>query len=66
MFSIYAVIQDGHQKWRENIFWGVKATSRLSRYPVGHKFCRHRSISHHFRDKCTQVFYAETQDGRQK
>ena len=46
-------------------FWG-KVTSRLCRYPLGQKFCRNRSTSLCYRDKCIFAFYAEIQDGRQK
>ena len=30
------------------------------------KFCRNRSISHCFQDKCIFAFYAEFQDGHRK
>ena len=60
-----AEIQDDHQKWRKKRFSG-KVASRLSRYPMGKKFCRNRSISLHFRDKRVFAFYVEIQDGRQK
>ena len=35
-------------------------------YPVRLKFCRNRSISHRFLDKCAFALYAEIQDGHQK
>ena len=40
----YAEIQDGRQKWWENVLL-QKAASRICRYPVGQKFCRNRSVS---------------------
>ena len=43
-----------------------KVASRLCRYLVGHKVCRNRSISLHFRDKHIFVFNTEIQDGCQK
>ena len=43
-----------------------KIASRLCKYPAGQKFCRNRSISLRFRDKCVFAFKAEIQDGRQK
>ena len=43
-----------------------KIINRLCIYPVGKKFCRNRSISLCFRDKCIFMFYAEIKDGRQK
>ena len=63
-FAFYAEIQYGRQKWRGKRFMG-KVTSRLCRHPTGQKFHRNRSISLHFEDKCTFVFFAEIQDGRQ-
>ena len=49
---------------RKTIF--RKIASRLSRYPVGQKFRRNRSISLRFQDKWIFVFNAEIQDGCQK
>ena len=45
------------------IFFG-KFTGRLFSYPMGQKFCRKRSISHRFQDKCIIAFYAVIEDGR--
>ena len=56
-----AEVQDGHQNWREKDFLEQSPVD-----PVGEKFYRNRSISHHFRDKYVFAFYAEIQDGRQK
>ena len=43
-----------------------KVASRLSKYPVGQKFCQNHSISLRFRDKQVFAFKAEIQDGCQK
>ena len=40
--------------------------SRLPRPPAGQNFCRNRSISLRYRDKCVFAFNAEIQDGHQK
>ena len=62
-FCVFREIQDGCQKWREKQFLS-KVASRLG--SAGQKFCRNRSISLHFRNKCVFAFYAEIQDDRQK
>ena len=47
VFALYAEIQDGHQKWRENIF--SKKSSLESADTLRVKFfCQNRSFSHHF------------------
>ena len=46
-------------------FWQQLA-SRLCRYLLGQNFCRNRSSSLRFRDKCVIAFCREIQDGRQK
>ena len=58
-------IQDGCQKWLENIVL-KKVTSSLCRYPVGKIACRNHNISLRFLDKRFFAFYAEIQDGHQK
>ena len=65
IFLFNTEIQDGRQKWRENVFLQNNA-SRLCRYPESQKFRQNRYISLCFRDKCVFAFYAEIQDGRQK
>ena len=37
IFAFYPEIQDGHQKWRENVVL-QKVAKRLCRYPMGQKF----------------------------
>ena len=49
------------KKWRESDF--CKMSPVLCKYPADPKFCRNRSISHCFQDKCAFVLYAEIQDG---
>ena len=61
--TFYTEIQDGHQNGGKMTFGEV--TSRLCRYPPAQKFCRNRSISYRFRDKCVFAYYTEIQDGRQ-
>ena len=58
-------IQDGRQKWRENIFL-TKVARRLCSYSAGQKFCRNRSISLRFLNKPFFAFNAEIQGSRQK
>ena len=65
IFVFNTDIQDGRQKWRENIFLRNNA-SRFCRYPVGQKFCGNHSILLCFRHKYIFAFYTEIQDGRQK
>ena len=65
VFAFYAEIQDGSQKWRENVVLQI-ITSRLCRYPVGQKFRRNPSISLRLQDKHAFTFYTEIQDGHQK
>ena len=51
-------------KMAKNDFW--KKQSDACQYPGGKKFCRNRSISHNFQDKCIFAFYTEFQDDCQK
>ena len=49
IFSLFAKIQDGRQKWRKLKFFKILYRI-LFYYPVGQKFCRNRSISYGFWD----------------
>ena len=48
-------IQNGHQFWRDKIFWKIGLTT-LQIYPMDQKFRRNRSISHGFQDTGIIVF----------
>ena len=65
IFSLFAKIQDGRQKWRKLKFFKILYRI-LFYYPVGQKFCRNCSISYGFRDISIFCFSAKIQDGRQK
>ena len=57
-------IQDGRQKWRENIFFFCEIMPIDSADTLRVK--KFVQISLHFRDKHVFAFYAEIQDGHQK
>ena len=50
IFAIYPEIQDGHQKWWENVCWEKLPVD--SAYTLWVKSCQNCSISLHFRDNC--------------
>ena len=64
IFSFFAKIQDGRQKWRKLNFSILNRI--LCYYPTGQNFCQNGSISYGFRDINIFCFSAKIQDGRQK
>ena len=64
LFSLYAEIQDGHQKWRENDFLEKMPLRSANTLRVKNfvKIALPLTVS----DKCIFAFYTEIQDGRQK
>ena len=70
-FAVYAEIQDGRLKWRENDFCENSPVDSADTLWVKHfvkiqKLPRNHFISLHFRDKRIFVFDTKIQDGRQK
>ena len=61
----YAEIQDGHQKWHENIFGEKLPVDSVSILAGGRcqQFNQNHSISHRLRDEGIFAFYTELQDG---
>ena len=63
-FWFFITFKMASQNCEKAFFCEVASTH--CRYPVGQKFRRIHSISHHFRDKHIFAFNAEIQNGRQK
>ena len=60
-----AEIQDGHQNFLENDFWGKSPVDSADTLRVKNFHQNLLSFLHSYRDKCVFVLYAEIQDGRQ-